>query len=166
MIDILRLDGMTANLDPAITKWGFEDLGDDPEKHRWRAWWAGTGLDGEPRGIELRAYPVIKVNPQSVWIDEWADRKWMYGEGDPYKDWISCSAGVKKRLCHNGSGSAWAKPTQDEAIRSLAIRLCRWTSHIARDVKRANEAIASLEALRPDLPGYAQKARLNLQGAS
>jgi hypothetical protein len=165
--DLLLFDGMSMKMEPAITKWGFEDLQDDPENHRWRAWWALSDDYGITGGIELRAYPVIKVNPMSVWIDEWACRDWQYGEGDPFKDWVSCkSYMVKKRLCHNGSGSAWAKPTQDEAIRSLAIRLCRWTSHIANDIRRAKSAIDALQELRPDLSSYAEKSRQNILGAT
>ena len=155
MSDIFfSFDGMAVNMEPAITKWLYEDLGDNPETHRWRAWWALSDVDGLTGGIELRAYPVIKVNPQSVWIDEYA-----YREG---RSWVHFGQPIKKRLCHNGAGSAWAKPTQDEAIRSLAIRLCRWTGHLSRELKRAESAIKAMEALRPDLPAYTDKARQNL----
>ena len=158
MAGLFAFDGMSVAMTPAISKWSFEDLGDDPEKHRWRAWWALSDVDNITGGIELRAYPVIKVNPASVWIDEWGDIRpdgmWESYEGKP----------IKKRLCHNGAGSAWAKPTQEEAIRSLAIRLCRWTNKIAHEAERAASAIKALEQLRPDLPGYTQTASANLAG--
>jgi len=149
---------------PAITKWSFEDLGDDPAKHRWRAWWASS--DGETHGIELRAYPVIKTNPASVWINETAFRdatKQPWEDGAPAREWVPFDPKwMKRRLCHNGAGQAWAKPTQDEAIRSLAIRLMRWTAAISREQQRAATAITVLEKLRPDWPSYAQMARQNL----
>ena len=161
-------DGMSVKMEPAITKWSYEDLGDEPEKHRWRAWWALSDMDNTTGGIELRAYPVIKVNPASVWIDEWATRqvtKQPWDEGAPGMEWVSCGH-VKRRLLHNGAGAAWAKPTQDEAIRSLAIRLCRWTSHISNDLRRAKSAIDALEVLRPDLLAYIDRARHNLKGGA
>lgn len=73
---------------------------------------------------------------------------------------------MKKRLLYNATGAAWAKPTQEEAIRSLAIRLCRWTARLHHDMKRAESAITALEKLRPDLPAFTDTARQNLtQGA-
>ena len=164
MSDVFHFAGMTVHMEPAITKFGYEDLGDNPETHRWRAWWALSDIDSQTGGIELRAYPVIKVNPASVWIDEWASRqasKQPWEDGAPAMEWVSCGH-VKRRLLHNDAGAAWAKPTQDEAIRSLAIRLCRWTGHLARELERAESAIKAMEALRPDLPAYTEKARFNL----
>lgn len=163
-----KFGGLSVENVPAITKWGFEDLGDDPEKHRWRAWWASDG--NETCGIELRAYPVIQKNPASVWINEDGCRqatKQPWEEGAPAMEWVPFDARwMKKRLLYNAAGAAWAKPTQDEAIRSLAIRLCRWTACLHYDMKRAESAITALEKLRPDLPAYADTARRNLtQGA-
>ena len=147
------LDGLTMEILPSITKWSYEDLGDDPEKHRWRAWWALSDIGSQTGGIELRAHPVIKVNPASVWIDQWAE----YRHGK----WHDCGH-VKRRLLHNDANSAWAKPTQDDAIRSLAVRLCRWTGHLTRELQRAESAIKVMETLRPDLPAYTERARFNL----
>lgn len=161
-----KLDGLSVEMQPSITKWGFEDLGDDPDKHRWRAQWALSDVNGIVGGIQLHAYPVIKVNPASVWIDEWAGRqatKQPWEEGAPDMEWVSFGH-VKRRLLHNGSGQAWAKPTQEEAIRSLAIRLCRWTSHLRSEVERAESAAKALEQLRPDLADFAAQARKNLAG--
>jgi hypothetical protein len=160
-----KFAGFSVEMQPSITKWGFEDLGDDPTKHRWRAWWADDGTGGVC-GIQLRAYPVIKVNPASVWINEDGCReatKQPWEDGAPAMEWVLFNpARMKKRICHNGASAAWAKPTQDEAIRSLAIRLCRWTNHIARKAERATSAVRALEQLRSDLPGYTQTARANL----
>jgi hypothetical protein len=159
-----KFGGLSVEMQPSITKWGFEDLGDDPTKHRWRAWWASS--DGETHGIELRAYPVIKVNPASVWINEDGCRKAAkqpWEEGAPDMQWVPFDERwMKKHLLHNGAGAAWAKPTQEEAIRSLAIRLCRWTARLRTEMKRAESAAAVLEKLRPDLPAYTKRARLNL----
>ena len=168
MSDSFLLDGMTVKMQPAITKWSFEDLGDEPDKHRWRAWWALSDVNGTTGGIELRAYPVIKVNPASVWIDEFAYRqatKQPWEEGAPGMEWVGYKGKpVKKRLLHNGAGSAWAKPTQDEAIHSLAIRLCRWTNKLRNEIERAESAAKALEQLRPDLSWASEKARKNLAG--
>ena len=80
--------------------------------------------------------------------------EWVAYEGKP----------TKKRLLHNGSGSAWAKPTQEEAIHSLAIRLTRWANHVARDVQKARSAADVLEKLRPNLKMSADAARTRLDG--
>lgn len=165
---IFKFGGVSIERVPSIIKWGFEDLGDDPAKHRWRAWWAGGGAwdDGEAHGIELRAYPVIKTNPFSVWINENGCReatKHPWEDGAPAMEWVPFNPKwMKRRLCHNGALQAWAKPTQDEALRSLAIRLVRWTAAISREQQRAATAITVLEKLCPNWPGYAQTARQNL----
>ena len=137
--------------EPKISKWGFEDLEDAPDKHRWRAWW--STCNGVVTGIELRAYPVIKSNPASVWIDEWADRqatKQPWEEGAPGLEWVAYDdKPVKKRLIYTGSSSAWAKPTQKEAIHSLSVRLTRWAAHLSREVKQAQSAAEVLTKLSP-----------------
>ena len=147
-----NFSGLTADMLPAITKWSYEDLADNPEKHRWRAWWASDGYS-EVCGIELRAYPVIKKTPCGVWVDELAWR-------DSGK-WNLPTSG--KRFIHNNSGQGWAKPTQEQAILSIAIRLCRWSNRIASDVSRAKSAAIALEKLRPDLADFAETARKNLE---
>lgn len=38
--DFFKINGQSVKSQPSITKWSFEDLGDDPAKHRWRARWA------------------------------------------------------------------------------------------------------------------------------
>lgn len=168
MHNVFKLAGFSLEMVPAITKYGFEDLGDDPASHRWRAWWALSDIGSQTGGIELRAYPVIKVNPASVWIDEWAGRqasKQPWEDGAPAVEWVSCGH-VKRRLLHNDANAAWAKPTQDQAVQSLAVRLCRWTGHLARELERAESAIKAMETLRPDLKIHTQKARFNLSGGN
>lgn len=149
-----KISGLSVEMKPSITKWGFEDLGDDPASHRWRAWWALGDISSETGGIELRAYPVIKPTRCGVWVDELAWREWE-------KEWNMSSVG--KRFVHNDSGQAWAKPTQEQAIESLAIRLCRWTANMQRERARAESAAKALEKLRPDLSVYAKAALENLK---
>lgn len=154
-----NFDGMTAQMEPAITKWGYKDLEDDPASHRWRAHWVTESLrEGlTVTGIMLEAYPVIKTNRSSVWINEDAQR--CGGSWEVFDPtWM------KKRLLHNGSGSAWAKPTQEEALFSLAVRLTRWANHLARDVQKAKSAADVLEKLRPGLSTFAQDAKERLEG--
>jgi len=158
MDDIFNLDGMTVKMEPSITKWSFEDLGDEPDKHRWRAWWVANS-DSVVTGIELRAYPVIQTNHKSVWINADADRE-QTRDG---KQWEPFDPKwMKKRLLHNNSGSAWAKPTQEEAIHSLAVRLTRWANHIARDVEKALSAADVLEKLRPNYGEAAEHVKEKL----
>lgn len=148
----LKLHGLSLQMTPAITKWPFENLEDDPSIHRWRAFWSPCDIDGQTGGIELRAYPVIKATRCGVWVDElaWRDGcKWN-------------TSNIGKRFVHNDSGRAWAKPTQNDAIKSIAIRLTRWSSRIADDVRRAKTAADVLEKLRPDLADFAKTARKNM----
>ena len=165
MYDIFNSDGRTAEGEPAITKWGYEDLEDDPSKHRWRAWWVGG--NGVVMGISLIAYPVIKETPCGVWISEHSYRqatKQPWEEGAPAKEWVEFDPKCdKKRFINNGSGQAWAKPTQDKAVRSLAIRMSRWSNHLANEVDRLRSAADVMEKLRPDLPSYVEHARRNLR---
>lgn len=160
MSDLFKFDGLTVEMEPAITKWSFEDLGDEPDLHRWRAWWAPSDMPGIVGGIELHAYPVIKTNPESVWINADAYRQGSHRhklEWEPFDPkWM------KKRLLHNGSGSAWAKPTQEEAIHSLAVRLTRWANILNRDLIRAISAANALEKLRPNEAWAARHARTKL----
>jgi hypothetical protein len=146
--------------------YGMADLGDNPDTHRWRAWWATT-CDGIVTGIELTAYPVTRLTPAGAWIDTIAGRqasKQPWEEGAPGYEWAYYGAGPQKdKWVANGSSSAWAKPTRDEAVRSLAARLARWTGHLAWDVKRARLCTEALAKLRPDLSRYADEARLNLR---
>jgi len=134
------------NSKPAITQHGFDDLGDDPSKHRWRAFWEGDG-------INLQAFPILKQTACGVWICNYSIR-WN-GQWD--------LAGPK-RFIHNKSGQGYAKPTREEAMYSLAVRLTRWTNNIRRETERAEASIAALRALRPDLSRFADTAEENLKG--
>ena len=141
----IRTDGMVDG-QIAITKYGYEAFGDDMAKHRWRAWWAaGTGDWRDGLGIELRCYPVVRTTPAGVWIAHHA-----YWNG---ANWKSITAA---KWVLNGSGSAWAKPTQDDAVRSLAVRLSRWATIQQNSVHRLKAAAVTLQKLRPDLPAYSE----------
>lgn len=141
----IRIDGMVGG-QIAITKYGYEHFGDDPVSHRWRAWWSsGTDDWRDGLGIELRCYPVVKTTSAGAWIANHA-----YWNG---ANWQNISAA---RLVMNGSGSAWAKPTQDAAVRSLAVRLSRWFEIQRTSVHRLKAAAITLQKLRPDLPAYSK----------
>ena len=161
MINIVNLfNGFESG--PTISSFGYEDLGDDPTTHRWRAQWETNG-----EGIWLVAYPVIKLTPCGAWINEHSFReatKQPWEEGAPDKQWVPYREGMKKRFVHNNSGQAWAKPTKEEALHSLAIRLCRWTANIRREVDRARAAAETLRKLRPQEEDFAKTAINNLKG--
>jgi hypothetical protein len=163
-----KIDGLSLELDPSVTKWSYEDLGDAPEAHRWRAWWAPGDGNIEVGGIELRAYPVLKQTPGGVWINSEGYRdstKQPWEEGAPAMQWVPFDeTWMKKRFILNGSASAWAKPTQEEAIHSLAVRLSRWSNHVARDRRRVLAAANVLEKLRPEYQSYVQHARVVIKG--
>ena len=150
MIDIFNLksDGYGTDGDPAITAFGYEGLGDNADEHRWRAWWEQNG------GIRLCAYPVVRATPCGAWIDRHA---YYHGQ------WVLSG---DKKFVHNESGMAWAKPTQEDAIKSIAIRLCRWTARLNSEVDRAKNAAMALDKMRPDFAQYAMTARINLNEAS
>ena len=166
-MSVFKLDGMTFELQPAITKWGFEGLEDDPKQHRWRASWVREDYDSTVTGISLTASPVLRETPCGAWINENGYRqatKQPFEDGAPALEWVPFDERwMKKRFVHNGSGSAWAKPTQEEAIRSLAIRLSRWSNHVAREVQKLWSAASVMEALRPEYPSYVQHARANMR---
>jgi hypothetical protein len=109
------------------------DLGDDPSAHRWRAWWLQGYSDLPVDGIELRAYPVTRLTPVGAWIDTDAFReatKQPWEEGAPGLAWTKADW-HKTRWVSDTSGAAWAKPTREAAIYSLAKRLDRWATNIA-----------------------------------
>lgn len=165
---MFKLDGMTLEMEPSITKWGFEDLNDSPKTHRWRASWASGGEGDMVNGIILTAYPVIKRTRCGVWINCNGSRqatKQPWEEGAPALDWVPFNERwMKKRFVNDGSGQAWAKPTQEEALRSLAIRLCRWAQNVHWNMRRVQAAADVLEKLRPDWPSYPEAARSRLRG--
>lgn len=163
MIDLISF-AAKAKREIAAT-YDARDLKDDPSAHRWRAWWR-TGCDDlGPNGIELHAYPIIRATPCGAWIDVDASRqatKQPWEEGAPALEWTK-AGWHKTRWVSDNSGQSWAKPTQEEAIRSLAVRLERWSANIARDVRRASQAVEVMAELRPDLARYATAAQHNLR---
>ena len=152
---------------PAIYCYGFEDLDDNPATHRWRAQWSYT-YQGECDGIQLHAYPVLKTTRCGVWINQDSYReatKQPWEEGAPAKDWVPFQPSwMKKRFINNNSGQGWAKPTREEAMHSLAIRLTRWASHIRRDVEKAQSAAEVLLKLRPQEDYLSKAALQHLKG--
>ena len=136
----LRIDGMVDG-EIAVTKYGYEHFGDDLASHRWRAWWSsGTGDWRDGLGIELRCYPVVRATNAGAWIAHHA-----YWNGENWKN-ITAARWVK-----NDSGSAWAKPTQDDAVRSLSVRLSRWAEIQRNSVHKLKAAAVTFQKLCPDL---------------
>lgn len=150
---IFRADGLDESGNPVITKIGYEDLGDDPDLHRWRAWWVH-----DVTSIELRAYPVIKKTRCGAWIDDLAWRQYCAAG----REWNFSGDNIKGKFVYDDRQQSWAKATQEQAIESLAIRLCRWTAILERDTQKALAAADALLKLRPDLEVYANAAKKNL----
>ncbi len=143
------------------------DLGDDAMAHRWRAWWRQGYSDLGVNGIILRAYPVIRATPAGAWIDTDATRKATKQpreEGAPALAWTKGN-GHKTRWVSNTSGAAWAKTSREAAIYSLAVRLDRWATNIAREARRAKQAADVMAELRPDLARFAEHANWSLCSA-
>jgi hypothetical protein len=160
-LSFFSLDGREVEEMPRIGKYGFKHLEDDPELHRWRAFWSAGESGPCAGGIALCAYPVIKKTQSAVWIHQYADLRlydgvyrWVYDENSK----------IGRKLIHNGSNSAWAKPTQEDAIKSLAIRLTRWAAHVSNEAESVLNAVKSLEALRPDLKRFSDDAKLRIEG--
>ena len=143
------------------------DLGDDATAHRWRAWWRQGYSDLGVNGIVLRAYPVIRATPVGAWIDTDATRqatKQPWEEGAPALEWTKGNW-HKTRWVSNTSGAAWAKTTREAAIYSLAVRLDRWATNIAREARRAKQAADVMAELRPDLARFSDRANWSLRSA-
>lgn len=152
-----------------ITVFGFDDLGDDPSRHRWRAHWAPGDLANEVSGIYLQAYPVVRLTKKGAWIDTLSYRqatKQPWEDGAPSLEWVISESKSAHRFIVDGSGSSWAKPTRDDAIRSIAIRLERWTRKLANEHKRAMSAVLGLRHVRPDLEHFSLRAEANLKEVS
>lgn len=131
----------------------FEGV-DDPEKIRWRAFWAEDPSDSLPGGIELRCYPVVRRTRCGAWIATEATRqatRQPWEEGAPAKEWAHHWS--PQRFVYDDSNAAWAKPTRAGALRSLGIRLTRWSANVRRDVARLNAAcdVAAALLTAPDV---------------
>lgn len=119
-----------------------EDIGDDPNSHRWRAYWE-RDYDGTITGIELVPYPVVKLTPQGAQIDPHAWREWQTAG----RAWHLTG---DKRFVTNTGDQAWAKPTQERALHSVAVRLTRWARRLHNDQQNIRQAAHVLQQLRPD----------------
>lgn len=157
-----------------------EELGDNPATHRWRARWQ-YGEDHEA-SIELYPVPVIKATPTGAWIDPdaWREQQGEMcdvctGAGEDGHGNIcgKCdgAGGITRSTWHltgakrwvaNDSGSAWAKPTRQAALLSLAVRLDRWAIQVANQLQRVRSAADAIDELLPEHRRLAQSARLRL----
>lgn len=144
-----------ATITPAMHNYS-DGLEDDPAAHRWRAQW-DTGQGGPVSGIALTAYPVIRLTPQGAWIDPYAFREWRING----RAWYLSG---EKRWVSNTGGQAWAKPTRDEALHSIAIRLDRWATKLYADTVKLREAAETLRVLRPEDARWADRALRRLIG--
>lgn len=145
-----------------IRKYGYDDLGDAPDLHRWRATWENGG-EGYPDCIVLQAHPVIKLTPMGAWVAEHAYReatKQPWEDGAPGYVWNTL--GTEGRFVLNGSGMSWAKLTQEEAIASLAYRMECWARRMVNDYRRVVAAVDTMERIRPDFATKISRARLSL----
>lgn len=140
--------------EPKITI--HDDLGDDPNSHRWRAYWE-RDYDGTITGIELVPYPVVKLTPQGAQIDPRAWREWQTAG----RVWHLTG---DKRFVTNTGDQAWAKPTKERALHSVAVRLERWARQIRRNYAAVQQAAEVLGQLRPDDAYLAKEALRRLDG--
>ena len=125
----------------------FEGV-DDPDNIRWRAMWDWGYEDNRPAGIELRCYPVVRKTRCGTWIDKDAFRELeSWPPSGPVSRWNVSEATEDLTFVYDDSNAAWAKPTRAAALRSLGIRLCRWSANVRRDVARLNAACDVAEAL-------------------
>lgn len=123
-------------VEPKLEVLSSPDLPEDPAKLRWRARW---NADRDiVSGICLECFPVLKVTTAGAWIDPHA-----------YHHGIFHMSG-QKRWVSNDGGAAWAKPTKEEALLSIAIRYVRWASRIASDIAYFRACGHVLGELMPD----------------
>lgn len=128
-------------------------LGDNPETHRWRAWWEYTSWQGNSQSIQLRPYKVLSTTPCGAWIDPLS-----YGQDVPSGwEWVDIGS-ESRRWVSNQGAQAWAKPTQEEALHSLAVRLTRWSKRLRRDVERVLSAANTLALVMPERKQWAEVA--------
>lgn len=132
---------------------------DDPAKHRWRAGWGWhtfySGMVEPPPDIFLRAYPVMKITPCGVWISTKSYVGQVDFAADPEHDryaWRIYDADdpSRWRWVSNDGAQAWAKPTREEAVHSIVIRLSRWAPLVSRDMRKVRGAAETVERLFGD----------------
>lgn len=138
------------------------NLADDPTRWRWRATFEFGSYGAREAYAVLRAYPVVKLTECGAWIDEFGT---VCHGGMPIVQTESGRNIAGVRLVMNGSGQAWAKPTRDEALHSLAYRLKRRAEKTARDMELVMAAIKFGEQhlKQPALMQDARRAVNNLQ---
>lgn len=129
--------------------YNMDDLGDAPDLHRWRAQWSDS--DDAVDGIQLVAYPVVSVTPKGAWIDQhaWRERQ---------RDGLAWHLSGEKRWVSNDGAQAWAKPTQEQALVSIAVRLHRWSQKLYHETRRLRAAAEVLKVLRPQDQSFAHRA--------
>lgn len=110
---------------PKIRMLDYEDLGDDPDTHRWRVQIA-YNANNIPWALYMIAHPVIRKTPCGVWIEPYAYRTPRSASADAMNLRVFHFSAAKLRFINNGSLSAWAKPTRKEAYDSFLIRLSKW----------------------------------------
>ena len=110
-------------------------------------------------GIQLVAYPVVSVTPKGAWIDQHAWR-------DRYRDGPGWHLSGHKRWVSNDGAQAWAKPTQEDALVSIAVRLHRWSQKLYHETRRLRAAAEVLKVLRPQDQSYAHRAIETLDAGS
>lgn len=148
--------GVTAEqpLNAIHKAYNMGDLGDEPNSYRWRATWHRE-YDGTITGIDLTAYPVLRKTPQGAQIDPHAWRQLQ-------RDGLEWTLSGQKRFVTDTGDAAWAKPTQERALHSLAVRLDRWARNVRNDVIAVRNAAHVLKVLRPDDAWLGQEARYRL----
>jgi hypothetical protein len=152
------LSDMHVEITPKIYKgYNQDDLGDAPDQHRWRAQWSDA--DDRVDGIRLVAHPVVSVTPRGAWIDQhaWRERR---------ADGLGWHLSGSKRWVSNDGGQAWAKPTQEAALLSIAVRLHRWSQKLYHEIQRLHAAAEVLKVLRPQDQSYAHRAIETMRAGS
>ena len=118
----------------------LEYKGDDPDRWRWRAMWDREYDTNRVIGVALEAFPVVKRTPQGAWICPYAHLTNEGGEDGSSAVHYWVTEGLPTRWVSDHGGSAWAKPTRAEALRSLVVRLQRWEMHLRRAIDGFNQA--------------------------
>ena len=149
--DQVNLNSLRVEELPALMLFPYEDLGDDPASHYWRAEWYYPFNDDSPVSIQLVAFGVYKENMKGAWIDptSWLNIGQYNDDGSVVRKW---NFGDKRnhKFVITGSGSSKFKPTKDEAIKSLAIRLNRRAGRAVREMRSIAACAFAYETLFPD----------------
>jgi len=136
------------------------ELGDNADTHRWRAFWEHAWNEGEPTHILLRPYRVIRKTPYGAWIDPDSHGHLIAGVWE----WNTENQPQKPRWVSNNGAQAWAKPTREEALISITIRLCRWSQLLRSNAEKAMKSAKAIETLFPERAWAADEVRTQLSG--